>query len=121
MINVLRELRYVILILMLPVLLFSLFTIFTSDSSNVLFTVSSIVIFLGFLTILLASELNSMNLDYVKAWRHFITDLIKVDEEELPLWIFGYFGRTFTIWSERVLGTALIGIAAYGFCKGITI
>ena len=62
-----------------------------------------------------------MSLDYAKAWRRFITDLMKVDEEELPLWFFSYFGRTFTIWSDRALGTAIIGIAAYGFYKGITI
>ena len=119
--STLREFRYLIYFFCCLVLFFSLIALFISDSSNTIFIVSSIATVSGLLTIVFASELNSIGLDYAKALRRFITDLMKVDEEELPLWMFSYFGRTFTIWSERVLGTAIIGIAAYGFYKGITI
>ena len=89
MIDVLRELKYVICFFFCLVLFFSLIIMFETDSSSVILMVSSIVITFGLLTILFASELNSMNLDYTKACRRFFTDLIKVDEEQVPLWMFG--------------------------------
>ena len=97
-----------------------LMIMFVSSSSSSTLVASSIVFIGGILNIILASLNASFSFDYARALRQGITGLLKSDENDLPLWFFGYVNHNFQVWYSRTWGVILLCLSFYGFYKGIT-